>query len=96
MHNKMHCFDDDFEISGDWNSDEGSSLYFQLERCDPAKRRDCKGKEAEQEFLKDKYLIMAYNQMRFDDGTYGSEAVETEQALDWININMQSPVMHRY
>jgi hypothetical protein len=96
MHNKLHCFDADFEIYGNWNSDVGSFLYFQLERCDPSKRDDCKGKRAEREYLKDKYLVMAYNQMRFNNGVYGSDSVETEQALEWININLESPIMHRY
>ena len=59
------CIDDDqLELFGDWNSEKARTIQISLKRC--TGEAYCKNDEEIDHFLKGKYLLLLYNQIRFD------------------------------
>ena len=83
---KFICLgEDDLAIYGDFNSLKARNLDMQLIRCHD--RPDCKSEVEITAFLRNKYLILFHNEIRFDSDKYGAEAIVQESRLRWIPIN---------
>ena len=54
------------------------------------KRDDCKTEEEVAEFMKDKYLLLLSNQIRFDSSQYSEESIVPESRLLWLNTSNKS------
>ena len=83
---KFICLDDDnLFIYGDYNSLKARNMDMQLIRCHD--RLDCKSESEITAYLRDKFLILMHNEVRFDSNKYGSEAIIQESRLQWIPVN---------
>jgi len=83
-------------VSGNWDSYSAQNLVMQLEKCDPEKRSTCKSDEFIKKWVSDKYLLMTYNNERFNAGMYGKPRFTKEQTLEWLNIDRENQIMRRY
>ena len=62
-------------------------LNIQLRKCQD--RPDCKTDDQIKQYLKDKYIVLLYNSIRFDSSLYGEESIVPESHMLWYNINTQ-------
>ena len=60
-----------------------------FDRCNPEERSDCKPKEEIDEWIRGKYLVLLYNQIRIDSNKLETEAVVTESMLKWFPMSFQ-------
>lgn len=74
-------------LYGDYNSYKASQFNVQLIRCHD--RDDCKSEEEITAFLKNKFLLLLWNQVRFDSRYYKEEAIKQESRIMWIPVNTQ-------
>ena len=56
----------------------------------------CKDTEEIKAFIRNKYLVLLYNQIRFDSNSYENEAMVPESRLKWIPINSRLPLSVPY
>ena len=69
-HKKFMCAEkEDLVLRGDFNSYQASLFNVQLKKC--TDRPDCKSPEEITQFLRDKWLLVLYNHIRFDSRKYG-------------------------
>ena len=59
-----------------------------LKKCH--KRDDCKSEEEVAEFMKDKFMLLLSNQIRFDSSQYYEDSVIRESRLLWLNTSNKS------
>ena len=52
-------------------------------------RPDCKKDEEITKFLKNKFLLLIFNQVRFDSRYFGEEAIIPESKINWVPVNTQ-------
>ena len=70
----MKCVDEPISLYGDWTTTSAQVIYFQFVKCNSTERPTCKDDTAVREWLKNKYLILAYNKYVFmEDGYYQRE-----------------------
>jgi len=50
---------------------------------------ECKSDEEITEFMRDKWILLLYNQIRFDSNYYGEEAIIQESRIMWVPVNSQ-------
>ena len=62
-----------------------------LERCNPAKRNDCKTIEDQDALFKNKDLVFLNNQVRFDSKEWGVESIKKESIMSWIKFSTKIP-----
>jgi hypothetical protein len=67
-----------------------------FERCDSKKRKTCKSESEVKEWMKDKYLILAYNKQQFLQDKFGDERFEKTSTIDWLPLDISNTVMNRY
>ena len=77
------------ELWGSWNSVSASLLSFSFEKCNPKERKTCKKDSEVQEWLKDKYVLFAYDQYFFNQDSFGDESFRKGTRMDWQRINIQ-------
>jgi hypothetical protein len=66
------CIDEEVELYGDFNTANARLLFLSFEKCDNKKRKTCKPDEVVTEWLKNQYLVFAYNSFNFiEDGFRG-------------------------
>ena len=83
---------DSIEVQGDYNSPRARTLTFFLEKCDPEKYTNgkCKSDEEITKWLQRKFVVVYYNQMRFNTRDYApDDKISREGKLDYIPINTQ-------
>jgi len=61
----MICNDEVPILKGDWNAFEAKILVVSFMPCDPAKTKECKFAEETKDFLKGKFVTIAYNKISF-------------------------------
>ena len=89
------CIDKkDLRLYGDWNSSKARLIDIQLIKC--TDKSYCKEEEDIKSFLRDKYLLLLSNQIRFDSDLIGNEAFVKESVLEWITVNTQTAVSLPY
>ena len=87
-HRKFQCVDkEDLFLHGDYNSLTANQFNVQLQRCHD--RSDCKSEAEIDAYLRNKYLIFFYNQIRFDSRHYGKASIVPESRLNWVQVNTQ-------
>ena len=74
-------------IYGDFDSPKARLMEVQLIQCH--NREDCKSPEEIRKFLKNKYLLILNNKMRFDNQEYGANKIVKESEAHWLPINTQ-------
>ncbi len=85
---KLQCTtSENLAIHGDYNSHKAQMLNVQLVRCHD--RSDCKTDAQITEFFKNKFILLVYNQIRFDSGAYGENSIIPETRLLWLPISTQ-------
>ena len=57
----MNCIDEPLSIYGTQTTTKGKLLLFEFIKCDPKVRLTCKTDSEVEEWLKNKYLVLAYN-----------------------------------
>jgi hypothetical protein len=62
----LRCSDESVDFWGSWNSVKASTLSFSYVKCDPTKRGTCKSEEEISQWLKNKYILFAYNDYVFN------------------------------
>lgn len=71
---KFICVDEaDLFLYGDYNSDAASQFKMQLVKC--SGRDDCKSEDQIQEFFRNKFILLLFNQIRFNTEEFGQEAI---------------------
>ena len=87
-HRKFQCVDKaEMFLRGDYNSNTANQFNVQLQRCHD--RPDCKSEAEIDAYLKNKYLIILYNQIRFDSRYYGQDSIVPESRLHWVQVSSQ-------
>ena len=91
---KLQCIDEeDLYLYGDFNSATGDQLNVQFVRCNNATRleeglpADCLSDEDITTFTMNKFILVLYNQVRFDSSKYGEDAITKESRVQWVPIN---------
>ena len=74
-------------IRGSFQSNKASLLDIRLERC--RDRPDCKSDAEITAYFRGTYILMYYNQIRFDSRKYFEESVVLESSVEWIKVNSQ-------
>ena len=96
---KFHCLgEEDLYVFGDFNSDRASLMNVQLVLCNKETQPnlECKSEDDIKKFLRNKYVLLLYNQVRFDSNFYGQEAIRRESQIKWITINTQIQMSSPY
>ena len=62
-------------------------MNVQLKKCHD--RPDCKSDEEILKFFRNKFLLLFYNRVRFDQRYYGAESITFETRFHWLRINTQ-------
>ena len=65
-HKKFRCTDEEISVIGDYNSDIARQYVIQFERCDNATRSTCKTEDEITDYLKEKYILILQNSLRFE------------------------------
>ena len=55
------CFDEPFQLYGDYNKDKTKWLALTFNFCDSAKRKTCKSKEQTEAYLGTKFISIIYS-----------------------------------
>ena len=64
---KSLCVDqDNLEIYGDFNSEKAKQFNVQLVKCTGGEANGCKSETEIMAFFRNKWIMMYYNQIRFD------------------------------
>ena len=50
----------------------------------------CKSPEQIEEFLRDKYILLVYNEIVFNTTGYGDERISKRSKLEWIKLGTQN------
>jgi len=87
-HKKFVCIDqEDMRINGDYSTSKARLMNFQLVKCHG--HDYCKSDEEIKAYLRNKFVVMLSNQIRFESRNVGGESVVKESNLDWIPVNEQ-------
>ena len=85
----MLCPNDDLKIQGDFNSEKGRLLQIVFEKCNNetiSPQGSCHSNENITEFLRQRYIIIYMNQIRFATAEYDSNVIVPEGKLVWYQI----------
>ena len=88
----MKCVDQEyFTLNGDFNSNVGSQFNAQFVRCTKESHPeiDCHSEEEITDFIRGKFILLLFNELRFDSRYYSDEAIIKESRVTWVPINSQ-------
>lgn len=91
---KFKCMDrSDIELYGNYNSDSAKLLSFRVERCQnfTAAGVPCAEESEIDQYLKDKFMLVIYNQKIFNVTEYHEEARKFVAKMAWIKISTRLP-----
>ena len=84
----MLCLDEeDLTLNGDFNSATALMMNIQLIKC--TGREDCKSDAEILKFFRGRYIMLMYNQIRFNKDEFGEERITKESRIAWLKINTQ-------
>ena len=91
---KFKCIPrEDLIVWGDYNSVKAQQIAINFEMCDNTKERfagvACETKEAIQEWLRRKFIVVVFNQIRFDPKGFLDNATIPEARVNFIPISSQ-------
>ena len=71
-------------VNGDFDSDQGRLLSMRLNRCVNSDTLICKSEKEITYFFKNKYLVLLYNERRFDSNLYEHESITEKSRIKWL------------
>ena len=74
-------------LKGDFNSATANLLVMRLEKCRETESLKCKTDDEITQFLRNKWLLIIYNERFFDSNNYGSESIVNKSNVLWLNVN---------
>ena len=75
-------------IYGNFQAEKARLLGVQLVKC-TNRPGYCKTEEEILDYFRGKYLILLYNEIRFDQKFYGDESIKARSHMAWLPINTQ-------
>lgn len=88
QHKKLLCLNrEDLMMYGNFQTEKAQLLNVQFVKCHD--RTDCKSDKEIKSFLRDSYLFMLSNQVRFDNSEFGKKAIIAESVTTWMIMNTQ-------
>ena len=72
-------------IYGDFSTAEARLIDLQLVKCHD--QDYCKSDQEINQFMKDKWIVLLYNRIRFDPEAYRSDAFVEESLFEWVTVN---------
>ena len=88
--NKFKCIDKQhLEIWGDYDSREAQQLQFEFVFCQGGTDNGCETEENIREWLKRKFIVLLYNEIRFDTEKFFYESRVYESRIIYIPISSQ-------
>ena len=88
--NKLRCMEpSDVILYGDYDSDIANLLRISIETCKNTTENGnhCKSPELITEWLKDKYILLYYNQIKFNTTAYHEESLSHRSYLRWVKTS---------
>ena len=86
-HRKLVCINkEDLFLYGEFDSNTARRINIQLIKC--TGRPECKNDTEILEFFRDKFLIFAMNQRRFDSKKYKMNSIISESRFIWQRMNI--------
>ena len=64
-------------------------VFVSFDKCDRKQRKTCKSDEEVREWMKDKYLIIAYNKQMFNSRKFGDEKFSKYSTLEWFPMDIR-------
>ena len=86
----LRCTQESFSLRGNFNSASAQVLTLNFERCDSTKRATCKSEADFRRWLRNKYLVVAFNGQIFNTDAFEDGKISSELQLDWIKVNLNS------
>ena len=74
----------DLRLYGDYNSYKALQFNIQFIKCHDKPAGFCKTDAEIKEFMRDKFILILHNQVRFDSTKYGSESIIPETRVKWL------------
>jgi hypothetical protein len=93
---KLQCIDEPIELYGDFNTASAKILFLTFVSCNKTQRKTCKSDREVKEWLKDKYLVMAYNKYTFISDEYKERSFKYQSALDWFPIDIAGSIIYPF
>ena len=96
----MFCTDEKLSLIGDFDSTQGRLLQIVYEKCNNQTiqpQGSCYSDEKITDFLRQRYIIVYQNQVRFQTSEYDSERIVPEGKIVWFPIEslQRSIVSHK-
>jgi hypothetical protein len=63
-------------------------VFVSFDQCDRKQRNTCKSEEEVKEWMKDKYLIIAYNKQMFNSRKFGDEKFSKYSTIEWLPFDI--------
>ena len=90
MH-RLQCIDEPLKLYGDWNTATAQVLFFAFHPCDKKTRDTCKSPKEINEWLGNKYMLIAYNKYVFEQDGFKERTFTKFAYLDWIAYDTYTP-----
>ena len=78
---------EDLVIWGDYNSAKAQQISVKFNFCNNRDRDDCFSKEETKEWLQRKFIVLLYNQRRFDPNTFHEGTRIEEARIAYVPIS---------
>ena len=86
----LQCIDEPVEMIGNWNTGVAQVIEVYFEICDPTLRTTCKPEAEVREWLKEHYILFAYNKTLFNGEKFGDDTYTKMTWIDWIPFDIQN------
>ena len=83
---------EDLVLWGDFASEESRQFNIDFVKCNTTEHDDCKTDKQVEEYVRDKYLLILSNQVKFVNSQYGEKSVVPRTNLQWSRFNSQMKV----
>ena len=92
----MKCVDQPISTYGNFQTESAKILLIIFERCDHGLRKTCKSDEELKNWLKDKYLVFAYNKQVFNSTGFKEKAINKYAWIDWLPFDINNSMLTPY
>ena len=81
----MRCVDEEYDLFGDYNSEEASEFQLYFEKCNNNDK--CKGDAEITAFMRRKFIFTLHNTNLFQTDVYSPDKVTKTAKIVWYPIN---------
>lgn len=92
----LQCLDQEIEIKGTTNSQQGQLVNVVFERCNPSVRSTCKTATQVKEWLKQNQIFFIYNRKEFNSDEFGDRTFLTGSFLERVPISIADQQMMQF